>query len=210
MNKRDVNTVELLERVRAGDAEARDRLVEHELLPLLRYTRGRVPACVRSVSDNRDLVHDVMLRLLPKLDSFRPDGPGGLQAFLRRAVSNQIIDALRRSRRRPECDRPLEAVHDGAASPLAQVIAIERRKRVRAALAALSPSDRALIVGRFNGEREYADLARECRRPTANAARVALKRALLRLAKAVQEEAEPPSLRHESAVHGIRQPASPS
>src|SRR5262245_27921936 len=107
MRKGDVDTAELLDRLRAGDSEARDRLVEYALPLLLRYAQGRVPARIRGIADPRDMVHDVLLRVLPKLDSFQPVGPDAFLAFLRRAVANRIIDEVRRVHSRPVCDQPL-------------------------------------------------------------------------------------------------------
>jgi RNA polymerase sigma factor (sigma-70 family) len=187
MKKNDSNTTELLEQVRAGDADARNRLVEQSLPPLLRYAQGRLPACVRGVTDTRDLVHDVVVRVLPKLDSFRPTGPGALQAFLRRAVANQIVDEVRRARRRPVSDTPLEWLRDDSPGALADLIARQKRDIVRAALATLSPSDRALIVERFDSQRQYAEVARVLNKPNANAARVAVERAVRRLANALKK-----------------------
>src|SRR4029077_5488717 len=58
------NTVELLERLRGGDVEARNRLVERALPALLRFARGRLPAYARGAGDTHDLAHDVIVRVL--------------------------------------------------------------------------------------------------------------------------------------------------
>jgi RNA polymerase sigma factor (sigma-70 family) len=194
MKNDDVNTVELLARVRAGDSDARNRLLEHALPPLLRFARGRLPSCIRAATDTRDLVHDVILRALPRLESFRAEAPGALQAFLRRAVANQIVDEIRRARNRQGSSDPLERLHDRKPSALAELMARQDRDRLRAAFATLSRSDRALLIARFHVERRYADVARVHNKPTANAARAAVDRAVARLAKALNHQSKPPSV----------------
>jgi RNA polymerase sigma factor (sigma-70 family) len=196
MKKDDVNTIELLARVRAGDTDARDRLVEHALPPLLRFASGRMPSCVRGATDTQDLVHDVILRALPRLDSFNAEGPGALQAFLRRAVANQIVDEIRRAKRRQASPEPLERLSDRQPSPLAKLMARQDRDRLRAAFAKLSPSDRALLLTRFLVERRYADVARAHNKPTANAARAAVERAVAKLAKAMNRRGAKPPILH--------------
>ena len=191
--KNDSNTVELLARVRAGDDDARDRLVERALPPLLKFASRRLPSCIRAATDTRDLVHDVILRALPRLESFRADGPGALQAFLRRAVANQIVDEVRRARNRPAATEAIERLGDRRPSVLSTLISRQDLDRLRAAFATLSPSDRALLVTRFHVERGYADVARQHNKPTANAARAAVTRAIARLAKAM-DQAKPPSV----------------
>jgi RNA polymerase sigma-70 factor (ECF subfamily) len=183
--KNDANTIELLARVRAGDDDARDRLVERALPALLKFASRRVPSCIRGAADTRDLVHDVIVRALPRLESFRADGPGALQAFLRRAVANRIVDEVRRSRSRQPAAETVERLGDRRPSVLAKMISRQDLDRLRAAFATLSPSDRALLLTRFQVERGYADVARAHNKPTANAARAAVTRAVARLAKAM-------------------------
>ena len=187
--KNDADTIELLALVRAGDDDARNRLVERALPPLLKFASRRLPSCIRGATDTQDLVHDVILRALPRLESFQADGPGALQAFLRRAVANQIVDEIRRARKRQPATEPLERLNDRRPSALAELISRQDRDRLRAAVATLSPSDRALLLTRFRVARGYTDVAREHNKPTANAARAAVTRAVARLAKAMSHTA---------------------
>jgi len=182
------NTVELLDSLRDGDVDARNHLVERVLPGLLRFARGRLHAYGRAAGDTRDLAHDVILRALPRLESFKPQHPGALLAFLKKAAANQIVDDARKARRRRETAEPIDQWPDGAPSPLTDLVARESRDRVRAALATLSPSDRALLIERFTANRRYADIARILGRPNANAARVSADRAIGRLAKALRRQ----------------------
>jgi len=191
MSQDDTKTTELIARIRSGDREAWSRLVERELPQLRRFAKGRLPLFARGALDTQDLVHDVLLRAMPRLDSWEGDRPGALQAFLRRAVANQIVDEIRKARRRVASTAPIESHSDSGPSALAQVISREDRMRLRAALENVSASDRALLGARFGWGLRYADVAARVRRPTANAARVAVERAVARVAKAMRRPHSP-------------------
>ena len=179
------NTVELLVRVNAGDASARDRLVERVFPALCRSSRGRLPRWVRTISDTQDLVQDVIVRTLPRLNTFQSQGPGSLLAFLKRAVQNQVVDEIRKARRRRTEYEVPDSYPDPSPSPLERTIHAQGMTRYRAALATLSPSDQALIVERIERQQSYAEVAEVLGKPNANAARVGVSRALVRLAKAL-------------------------
>jgi RNA polymerase sigma factor (sigma-70 family) len=191
MSQDDTKTTELIARIRSGDREAWSRLVERELPQLRRFAKGRLPLFARGALDTQDLVHDVLLRAMPRLDSWEGNRPGALQAFLRRAVANQIVDEIRKARRRVASTAPIESHPDSGPSALAQVISREDRMRLRAALENVSASDRALLGAPFGWGLRYADVAARVRRPTANAARVAVERAVARVAKAMRKPHSP-------------------
>ena len=67
-------------------------------------------------------------------------------------------------------------------SPLDRAIGSENVARYDAAVRRLSPADREAIVGRIELEYSYAELAVVLNKPTADAARVAVTRAMKRLA----------------------------
>jgi RNA polymerase sigma-70 factor (ECF subfamily) len=183
MGRNETNTVELIAQIQSGDQDAGSRLLERELPRLQRYARGRLPVWARSAGDTQDLVHDVLLRAMPRLESWRSEAPGALQAFLRRAVANQIVDEIRKARRRLASTAPIETHPDSARSALAEVIRLQDRARLRAALEKLSASDRALLRARFGSGCRYAEVATRLGRPNANAARVAVERAVARVAR---------------------------
>ena len=95
-------TIELLERVKEGDRAALEHLVERSVPPLKRWARGRLPQHARSLQETQDLVQNAVLRAIPRLNTFEARNPGALQAFLRQAVANEIIDEIRKVKRRPE------------------------------------------------------------------------------------------------------------
>ena len=72
-------------------------------------------------------------------------------------------------------------------SPLEQAIGREALARYDAALTALRDQDREAIVGRIELGQSYDELAGALGKPTGEAARVAVHRALLRLAEVMRD-----------------------
>src|SRR5215210_832078 len=96
------STLALIERVRAGDRDALDRLMARHVGPLRRWISGRLPRWARDLADTDDLVQDTLLRTFRKMEDFEPRGVGALQAYLRQAVLNGVRDELRRKGRKPQ------------------------------------------------------------------------------------------------------------
>ena len=177
------STAVLIQRVREGDKDSLERLVSRHVAPLRRYVSGRLPRWARDLADTDDLVQDTLLRTFSRMDAFEVRGVGALQAYLRQAVMNRLRDELRRKGRAPA----FVDVHDldiaGQGSPLEEAIGAEAAARYVAALARLEPEEREAIIGRVEMDYSYADLADMLGKPTADAARTAARRALLRLAE---------------------------
>jgi RNA polymerase sigma-70 factor (ECF subfamily) len=113
-------------------------------------------------------------------------GEGALQAYLHRAVINRIKDEMRRVARRPIDDLDDDTEQQFASteqSPFDQVMDAEKEANYKRALALLSEDDRALIVGRMELGYTYEQLAVMSRRPSAAAARMAVRRAVIKLAE---------------------------
>jgi len=174
-------TVDLLARARGGEREALELLVTRCLPPLRRWAHGRLPAFARGAHETSDLVQDAVSRALGHLDDFEMRHQGALQAYLRQAVMNRIRDVIRYRRRRPEQTAVPEALVGDETSPLDRLIGAERLQRYDEALLRLRPADREAIVARLELQYTYAELAVLLDKPTANAARVAVTRALARL-----------------------------
>lgn len=181
-------TLELLEQFRRGDARARDLLVERSLPQLRKWARGRLPQWARSLADTQDLVQDAVMRALPRLESFEARHPGALQSYLREAVQNRIYDEVRKVSNRPGVDELPEEMPDLAPSPLEQAIGKQGFERYENALKTLKPTDRDAIVARIELQQSYEEVAIALGKPNANAARMAVTRALARLIEAMQHE----------------------
>src|SRR5262245_51235885 len=172
---------ELLRRARAGDTRALNTLFRRQRDRLTGWARGRLPRWARRLSDTADLVQDVLRQTSRRIDRFDDRGSGALQAYLRQAVQNRLRDELRRIERRPASELA-DDFPDSALSPLETTLDAERAERYKRALAALDEGDRILIVGRLELEYTYEQLALISDRPTPEAARKALRRAVMKLA----------------------------
>ena len=179
-------TTRLLSRARAGDKTAVDVLFARYLPALRRWASGRLPRWARDISDTHDLVQETLLRTFKRVDTFEARGPGALQAYLRQAVLNGIRNELRRFGRRPAiAELDSHQVAD-APSPLEAAIGREAVERYEDALAELKPEDRELVIARIEMGYDYDELADAFDRPTADAARKALQRAMVRLVEAMK------------------------
>jgi RNA polymerase sigma factor (sigma-70 family) len=174
-------TLELVGRAKLGDGAALDALCARCLPALRRWARGRLPRYARGLVETGDLVQETILHTLARLASFEPRHEGALQAYLRQALANRIRDEVRRASRHPA---PLElstGQPDSGPSPLEQAIGREGVEHYESALERLRAQDREAIVARIELQYGYDELAVALGKPTANAARVAVTRALARL-----------------------------
>jgi RNA polymerase sigma-70 factor (ECF subfamily) len=176
-------SVDLLIKAQAGDDEALNRLLARYLPRLLRWASGRLPASGRSMIDTGDLVQDAIISALRHLNAIEIRTDGALHAYLRQAVNNRIIDAYRRAGRRPGREELPEDAVGADASPLEVAIGAEALERYETALARLSEDDRRAIVLRVEFGYDYTELAAELGKPSVDAARMAVTRALARLAQ---------------------------
>lgn len=183
------SSIELLAKARAGDADALDRLLAHHLPKLRRWARGRLPLWARDRDDTDDLVQETVVQTLRRLGAFEPQHDGALQAYLRQALMNRIRDAVRRAGRLPHAVPIDERMEGRDASPLEHAIGRESLERYDAALAALREQDREAIIGRIELGHSYEELAVTLQKPSGDAARVAVHRAMLRLAQAMRDAA---------------------
>jgi RNA polymerase sigma factor (sigma-70 family) len=182
------STFDLLERVRAGDGDALNQLFARYLPPLRRWASGRLPHWTRDLMDTDDLVQETVLRAIRRIDRFESRHEGALQAYLRQAVVNRIRDEVRRSRRSPAAVELAENERDQGTSPLEAAIGAEAVDRYESALARLRPEEREAIVARVEMDGSYQDVAAALGKPSADAARMAVSRALLRLAEEMSRE----------------------
>jgi RNA polymerase sigma-70 factor (ECF subfamily) len=176
-------SVDLLLKAQAGDDAALNTLLARYLPRLQRWAKGRLPAGIRTMIDTGDLVQDAIIHALRHLNTLEIRTEGALQAYLRRAVNNRIIDLYRRAGRRPGRDEITGREEDPGASPLEQAIGAEALASYERSLAALKDEEREAIVLRVELGLDYAEMALQLGKPTADAARMAVKRAIARLAQ---------------------------
>lgn len=185
---RTSSTAELLNHAREGDQAAQAGLLSVYLPRLKRWATGRLPAGARGLLDTDDIVQDAALRVLGHLQEFEPRGPGAFQTYLRETVLNRIRDEYRRSRRQHPERLGVDKDPSPEASPLEQTVGRETLRRYEEALARLRAEDREIVVSRVEFDWGYREIAEFHGKVSADAARMAVRRALLRLAEEMGHE----------------------
>ena len=182
------STASLLLQARSGDRTARERLAERYLPPLRRWARGRVPAGARDLTDTDDLVQMTLMAALDRVEAFEYRQDGAFAAYLRRVLQNKIRDQARRMGRRPD-HQPLD---DGWESeeptPLEAAIGQEKLDCYERGLARLSTQHQEMVILRVEFGFTFAEVAEAVGAPSSNAARMAIARALVRLAEVMDEK----------------------
>lgn len=163
------------------DAAALERLLVRYRAALQRWAHGRLPRWARDVADTEDLLQETLTQTLKQLPRIELESEEALHAYLRQAVLNRIRNELRRASRHPSRTELVDVTADRGASPLEAAIGAERLARYEDALAQLSVSDREAIVGRLELGLSFQELADAMKKPSAEAARVAVTRALVKL-----------------------------
>jgi RNA polymerase sigma-70 factor, ECF subfamily len=179
---RESPSAHLLVRARRGDRAALEALFERYMPGLRRWAHGRLPKWARAFVDTADLVQDAVLNTFKRLDRFTPQVERALQAYLRQAVQNRVLDELRRAKRHPHEELPDTVVEDRP-TPFEQALDNEDRDRYRLALQRLTEEEQQLIVARVDLGYTYEQVALVTGRSTPDAARVAIRRALQKLAE---------------------------
>ena len=182
----DAPTLELIVKAREGDNAAVDAFLERSLPRMRRWAHGRLPRAARSSLDTTDLVQEVGIKVLKSLQRFEPRHGGAMEAFLRRSVINRIRDEVRRVGRRPIPVELPDTLTCDAPSALERAISAQSHEGYRRALAKLRQKDRRLIVACVELQWPTARIAARFGFPSRDAARIAVRRALQRLAAAVK------------------------
>jgi RNA polymerase sigma-70 factor, ECF subfamily len=179
-------TLTLLRRASEGDREAADLLFARYAPALHRWARGRLPRWARDIADTHDLVQDAMMQTFRNLKGFDYRGEGALHAYLRQAVMNRIREELRKRQRRPEAETLDTGFAADATSPLEAAIGQETLARYDAALARLTGEEREAVIGRLELGLSHQEVADALGKPSADAARMTVARALARLAREME------------------------
>ena len=181
-------TVELLRKANRGDRDAMNRLFERLAPPLQRFARGRLPGWARGMIDTADLVQETLVSAYQVVQRGDAQDDGAIHAYLRTALKNRLIDELRRVNRRPQLDEMDRSVAGDIASPLEQAIGAEALERYESALAKLKKADRDAVLARIELGLPYSEIATLLDRPSADAARMSVSRALVTLAGAMADD----------------------
>jgi RNA polymerase sigma factor (sigma-70 family) len=173
-----MNTAQLLDRYREGEDSAVDSLFQRYMPVLRRWARGRLPSYRRDISETEDLIQVTFLRALNRLDAFDSERPGAFLAYLRTILLNLVREELRRSSRRPESVSIMESLPAQQLSLVERAIGQERMEAYEKALAQLPELKRNAVILRVEFGMSFEEIAVELERPSANAARMTVSRAL--------------------------------
>jgi len=159
-------TQELLSSARAGDAEARNSLLERHRDVLRRMVGLRMDRAVQSRLDASDIVQDVLVEANRRLTDYLATAKMPFHVWLRHLARDRLIDAHRRHRAaaRRSVDREQSLVgasyddrsamdlaaliRDGEMTPAAAATHHELEARFQAALEILDETDREIILMR--------------------------------------------------------------
>jgi RNA polymerase sigma-70 factor (ECF subfamily) len=189
LNTTTAASVELLRAFQSGDDEALDRLWTRYLPRLKRWAHRRLPPASRNHLGTDDLVQDAFVRSLARLRTFVPRNEGGLFAYFRTIVLNQVRDHARQAVRRPVASELDSGEHaNPEPSPLDRVLGREVMDRYQSALETLSEEDQQLIVAYVELRCTDRELAELFEKPSADAARMARGRALAKLAERLEAD----------------------
>jgi RNA polymerase sigma-70 factor (ECF subfamily) len=182
------STLSLLLRAREGDDEALEQLFARYVPVMRRWAAGRLPRGLRDLTDTPDLVQDTMLQVFKKIEGFEHRGEGAFHAYLRQAVMNRIRNEIRNAARRPQRVELDDDAPDDSLSPLEAAIGSEAVERYEAALQRLQEHERELVVARLELGLTYSEVAQAAGKPSSDAARMAVTRAIARLIEEMADE----------------------
>jgi RNA polymerase sigma-70 factor (ECF subfamily) len=172
----------LLLRAREGDEDACNELCARYLPRLRRWAHGRLPGWARQHLDTEDIVQDTLMQSVRQLPEFTPRHERAFCAYVSQALRNRLRDAVRRAMSRP-MGQPISSEEPtGDPSPLEQAVGRQMLGRYDMALQRLREPDRELVIARVELGLEYDEIAGLLDKPSIAAARVAVSRALVRLA----------------------------
>lgn len=176
------SSVDLLLKAQSGDEESLNRLLARYLPRLRRWASGRLPWALRTMLDTGDLVQDAVVNALPHLNRLEIRTEHAFQFYLQRAVKNRIIDLHKRAGRRPVREELPEDAQAPDNSPEVKAIQAEALERYERALASLKNEESQALVLRVELGFDYQEIATQLGKPSADAARMAVTRAMVRLA----------------------------
>jgi len=183
---REESTV-LLRKARQGSREALGELYSRYGARLLAFIRMRIGGDLRARVESRDILQAALMKSFQRLAQFEGGDGATLMGWLMRIAENEIrdqVDYQHRQRRDVSAAVPIDAGGvDLAAqvrSAFSEAVVSEEAERLGAALRALDPAHRDVIVFRKLEELSFKEVAARMGR-TEDACRMLLARAMVAL-----------------------------
>lgn len=184
------SSLKLFRQAQEGDRAALSALFARQIPALRRWATGRLPRWARQLGDTADVVQEALARTFRRIDRFEYQRHEALQSYLRRAVTNQIRDEMRRVRRHP-AEEPIGEDHeDTQPSPLDETMGQSVADAYRRALQTLRPEEREAVVARLELGYSYAQIAMMLGKSSPDAARMMVSRALAAVADEMAAHAQ--------------------
>jgi RNA polymerase sigma factor (sigma-70 family) len=177
-----LRTQDLVLGAKQGRRDALEALLARYRPRLIRWAAGRLPRSARSLLDTGDLVQETLIRAVENIASIEAQRPGTFEAYVRQAVLNRIRDQVRWARRRAGSEPISESHADQAPSPLEEAIGADVVRRYEDAMALLSEEEQQLLHLKIELDLGYEEIAAMIGRPSPDATRMAIQRALTKLA----------------------------
>jgi len=179
------STATLLNRIRSGDDAARERLCRIYLPLLTQWAHGRLPVFARDMSETDDLVQSSLISALNKLDSFKPMHEGAFLAYLRKILLNNIRLEIRKQTNNMDKTqfKDHNEAQNGQSSQLEMAVGHELVEKYEMALTQMDQTSRQAVILRVEFGYTFSEVSVAMNLSSANAARMKISRALLKLAR---------------------------
>ncbi|MEZ4650064.1 MAG: sigma-70 family RNA polymerase sigma factor [Candidatus Eisenbacteria bacterium] len=178
------STADLLGLVRSGDERAIRELFLLYQPFLEKWASGRLPGHARGLVDTVDVVQVCLVRVIDHIDRFDARRPGAFLAYLRRSLLNQIRNEIRAAGSRPQSGADATDQADLLPS-IEEEVGQETVEAYEAALSELPEEDQAAVILRVEFGLKYQEIADALARPSANAVRMQVTRALVKMAESM-------------------------
>jgi RNA polymerase sigma-70 factor (ECF subfamily) len=130
------------------------------------------------MGETQDLVQVALVKALAQVDRFEPRREGAFLAYLRQIVLNEVRMEIRKAYRRPLGNSLEGDVTAVGRSPLQLVVESEAMEGYEIALARLSPEEREGVILRLELGFSHRQVAEALGKPSPDAARMLVARAL--------------------------------
>ena len=173
--------LELVERARAGDRAARQRLYRQHVQRVFRTVRGML----RSDAEAEDVTQDAMLTALTSLDRYSPRSGTRFVAWLTTIAVNTTRRRFRRRRPELTATGELPEIADPSNDPAEDIDLARQRAALLQALAELEPREREIVSLRYGSDLNATEIAAQVRMEPANVRKI-LERARASLGERIE------------------------
>ena len=193
------DSIQLVERFRAGDEAALNELFDRYYDRVRRIARIRMGPRLLQLTESDDLVQNTFAVAFKKIGQLDLEGHASIIQYLSRVLENQVrgaVDYFEAQKRTPRGGRvvsvdapsagaPIEAVARDP-EPLDQLASRELKEIYDACVRSLESTHREVILLREYADASWAEVASALERPTEHAAQQLYARAQIKLATSLR------------------------